>query len=90
MFEPEITTLRFDRHLFNGQGSVFKLVPKESSVDVLFYYAGNVIVGRITGELWVQIYEAYARHGFMPIEFDYKGVNFCGWVEENKIGLAAI
>lgn len=89
MFHPEVTTLRFDRHLFNGDGELLKLTPKELAVDILFYYAGNVVVGTITSEHPVKVYWAYARHGFLPIELRYEGVDFCGWVEEQKIGLVA-
>lgn len=88
MFQPNFTVRTYDRNIFGGKGEGKTLRPKElASVEVLFYYQGNIAVGTITGELDVDTFEGYSRGHYLPVRIKHLDEIYCGWVSLKEIEL---
>ena len=88
MFVPNLTGKSFDRNIFNGQGqeaSITALNP----VSLMFFFAGNIVVGTLTGTLDAVLYHGFTRGEWLPVEIIHEGSSYCGWVKHNEIDLAA-
>ncbi len=86
MFNPSVTTFRFDRHLFDGTGENVTLAAK-NPVQLLFYFMGSVVVGTIEGALEVLVYRGFKRGDYLPIEIIHEDNSYCGWVSIKEIDL---
>ncbi len=84
MFKPANSTERFDFTLFNETGEQVTIVT-EKPVDLLYYWASNVVVGTIDGKVVGSVYRKFKRNNFYPIRLLLDGMYYCGWIDEQYI-----
>lgn len=88
MFHPTSNIRKYDRNIFNGSGQ-FSTLTLSEPIDLLYYFKGNNVVGKLEGVIEAYIYKAYQRSNWLPIQIFHNGVDHCGWVDTNKIELVS-
>lgn len=84
MFEPYRTIERFDRNIFNGNGTHVTLTVKKRT-PLLYYFKTDVVVGMITKTVKALAYEHYKRGEFIPVEVMVGEKSYCGWVNKKDV-----